>query len=69
MALEIVQAKRMFKYDGIELPDPLPGQSTSRVLEFYSGTYPELTNAKVTGPEIKNDVAVYEFDAELGEKG
>lgn len=69
MALEIVSTKRVFKYKDMNLPDPMPGASTSRVLEFYSNQYPELVNAKVEGPEINNDVAEYSFTGELGEKG
>ena len=39
------------------------------VLNMYAQTYPELTTAKIEGPEIKNDRVEYIFQAMLGTKG
>jgi PRTRC genetic system protein C len=39
------------------------------VMNFYSGTYPILTNARLTGPEIKKDEIQYRFESTMGTKG
>ena len=53
----------------VPLPDPNPILSPEAVLNFYSGTYPELTTAKVGDPTIKDDRYVYEFNSVMGNKG
>jgi PRTRC genetic system protein C len=67
------QLPRMFhfEYKGtyLELADPSTDMQPVSVLNFYSQTYPELTTAKLEGPEIKNDRVVYTFQTTLGTKG
>lgn len=53
----------------IKLPDPNATMSIADVQCFYSGTYPVLTNAKITGPEIKDDELQYRFESVMGTKG
>ncbi|MGZ3812291.1 MAG: PRTRC system protein C [Mucilaginibacter sp.] len=53
----------------IKLPDPNATMSIADVQGFYSGTYPVLTNAKITGPEIKDDELQYRFESVMGTKG
>jgi PRTRC genetic system protein C len=53
----------------IRLSDPSEKLSPEAVLNFYSGTYPLLTTAKVSGPEIKNDELQYSFETTMGTKG
>ena len=53
----------------IRLTDPNEQFTIAEVQNFYSGTYPILTNAKVTGPEIKDDEAQYRFESTMGTKG
>lgn len=53
----------------IRLADPGAEFSAVEVQHFYSGTYPVLTNAKIIGPEIKNDEVVYRFESTMGVKG
>ena len=43
--------------------------STNDVQNFYSATYPILTNAKIIGPEIKDDEVQYRFESTMGHKG
>jgi len=38
-------------------------------MDFYSGTYPILTTAKIEGPEITGDEIEYRFITTLGTKG
>ena len=65
--------KRSFEYskngNTIKLTDPDPSLTPDQVLSFYSGTYPELTTASVTGPEYKADTLVYTIKSVVGTKG
>lgn len=53
----------------IRLPDPNDTFTIAEVQNFFAGTYPILTNAKITGPDIKNDEAQYRFESTMGTKG
>lgn len=60
---------RKFSYNGMELPDPDPDMDVDEVREIYAVTYPELTNASVTGPEEVDGDEVYKFSRAVGAKG
>lgn len=51
------------------LSDPSVSFSPEQVMDFYSGTYPILTTAKIEGPEITGDEIEYRFITTLGTKG
>jgi len=53
----------------VRLTDPNKNFSIEAVLNFYSGTYPILTTAKINGPEIKQDEVRYCFVSTIGTKG
>ena len=53
----------------IRLSDPGEAFSPEAALNFYANTYPILTNAKVSGPEIKDDEIQYKFVSTMGTKG
>lgn len=57
------------KNQDVSLPDPDPGMSPEAVLNFYSNQYPELTTAKIEGPEIKDDTVQFKFTSVMGTKG
>ena len=67
------QLERIFilKENGqeIQLPDPEPNWSVETVMNFYSNTYPILTTAKISEPQIKNDSVQYRFESVMGTKG
>lgn len=73
MALEMKGLKRVFKMKKdnsvLTLNDPDTNMSLNEVMDFYSMTYPELTTATVHGPELDEDMAVYEFKTTIGVKG
>ena len=69
MALNVTGMKRVFKFGNRELKDPDKNMSPEDVMQFYSGTYPELTTSNVHGPKIDGDKAVYEFKTTIGTKG
>jgi PRTRC genetic system protein C len=53
----------------IRLTDPNDRFTIAEVQNFYAGTYPILTNAKFTGPDIRDDEAQYRFESTIGTKG
>lgn len=57
------------KEQEIRLSDPSGNYTPEQVMNFYSGTYPILTTAKVEGPEIRGDQIEYTFITTLGTKG
>ena len=75
MALQVTNLQRKFiiKKDGknkdIELTDPNGDMSPEEVMKFYSGTYPELTNAVVEGPKVEGDKASYTISTKAGKLG
>lgn len=69
MALQIQGVKRQFKFGNRQLDDPDPDMTPEEVMQFYAGTYSELTTSNVHGPKMEGDVAVYEFKTTVGTKG
>lgn len=69
MALNLTGLKRVFKYGSKTLSDPDKSMTPDEVMNFYAGTYPELTTSNVHGPQIDGDKAVYEFKTTVGTKG
>lgn len=53
----------------IRLTDPEPKWSVEAVMNFYANAYPILTTAKVSAPQIKDDVVQYQFESVMGTKG
>lgn len=53
----------------IKLADPSEKLSIEAVLNFYAGTYPILTTAKIEGPQIADDEIIYRFVSTIGTKG
>tara|TARA_R110001606_G_scaffold268633_1_gene417347 strand:- start:1610 stop:1819 length:210 start_codon:yes stop_codon:yes gene_type:complete len=69
MSLEAKTLKRVFKYGKLTLSDPDPIMEAKDVMQFYSGQYPELTNASLEGPSIEDDEIMFEFGKTVGVKG
>ena len=71
--MEVLQIRRKFNWNDNgtvkELPDPGEQLTPTEVLELHSISYPQLTTASVTGPEIKDDYRVYTFSTVVGTKG
>ena len=57
------------KGNTIRLTDPEPRWSVQAVLNFFANTYPILTTAKVSAPQIKDDAVEYRFESVMGTKG
>lgn len=69
MALAVNGLERAFTFEKgnetITLSDPNPSMTPEQVMNFYAGTYAELTTATVRGPEIRGDRSVYTFSAPI----
>lgn len=63
------QVTRVFKYDGTELPDPLPGQSPTKSLAVLRASYPQFVNATVDGPFFESGKEVWQIKVAAGTKG
>ena len=67
------QLERVFilkdKGQEIRLTDPEPRWSVESVLNFYANTYPILTTAKISAPQIKDNAVEYKFESVMGTKG
>lgn len=57
------------KGNDIPLSDPDPRWSVDAVMQFYAHSYPILTTATISGPEITNDTVQYRFESTMGTKG
>lgn len=64
---------RQFNYNGVVIPDPNPAMSLEAVARALSGTYPELTNAKVEEGEVvsgdSGHVQTFNIKTSVGKKG
>lgn len=75
MALQVSTPKREFvvkkknSKDNIILKDPHPDLTIQEVIQHYKGRYPEISTAKVDGPKMEENKAVYHFNTVLGDKG
>lgn len=69
MAIQVQALKRVFKYNGMNLPDPAADMSPDEVKDLYSASYAELATAVVEGPETKGNQLIYTFRKAVGTKG
>lgn len=67
MHIEVTQ--RSFRYSGLILPDPDCSLSIEAVRSIYATTYPEITTAAISGPELVDGKQVYTFQKAIGTKG
>jgi PRTRC genetic system protein C len=67
--MTIRKMTRSFKYSGLVLPDPAPDLDVESVRSLYSASYPEITTAALTGPEVVDGMLVYTFTKAIGTKG
>ena len=67
--MKVTAITRSFVWKGTTLPDPNPSASVDAVRDVLSHTHPEIANAAVDGPKIKDGVHEYTFVASVGTKG
>ncbi len=68
MTIEVTEVKRLYRYNGISLPD-VPGLGAREVRDLYSAQYPELVSAEIETGEIRNGVQEITFKRAVGTKG
>ncbi|MCH2220280.1 MAG: PRTRC system protein C [Dechloromonas sp.] len=68
MTIAISEIRRVFRYNGIALPD-MPGMTPREIRDLYSAQYPELISAEVEAGEVVNGVQEYTFRKAVGTKG
>lgn len=68
MSIEIQPLQRVFRYNGISLPD-IPGLEPNEIRDIYSAQYPELVSAEIQTGEIVNGAQEYVFRKAVGTKG
>jgi PRTRC genetic system protein C len=69
LAMTIEKTPRLFRYSGLNLPDPDDRLDIESVRSLYAATYPEITTAALTGPEAIDGKLVYTFTKAIGTKG
>lgn len=69
MAVTIAKIKRVFRYEGTELPDPAPGSKPDKCLELLAVSYPALNNAALDGPSFEGGKEIWQVKVEAGKKG
>lgn len=68
MTIAINEIRRVFRYNGVALPD-VPGMTPREVRDLYSAQYPELISAEVEAGEVVGGVQEYTFRKAVGTKG
>jgi PRTRC genetic system protein C len=68
MSITIQEIKRVFRYNGITLPD-VPGLDPREVRDLYSAQYPELISAEVEAGEVRDGRQEFTFRKAVGTKG
>lgn len=67
--LQTTQIKRKFKFDNQIIEDINPKLSAEDIKDHLSGTYPQLTNAKIINKGIQEDMThLFEFQTIVGTK-
>ena len=67
--MKIEKPTRTFSYNGQTLTDPGAHMTPQQVAAHYSGAHPELVNASVEGPTLKDGSEQYRFVRAIGTKG
>lgn len=68
MSIAITEIKRVFRYNGILLPD-VPGPEPREVRDLYSAQYPELVSAEIEPGEVRDGTQEFTFRKAVGTKG
>lgn len=69
MAITTNTPKRIFRYEGTEIPDPAPSATPAEALKMLAHSYPQFNNATLDRPSFSNGAEVYTIKTEVGVKG
>lgn len=67
--LQIAPVRRVFRYNGMNIPDPNPEGSEEEVRRMLVHTYPSIATAKIDGPDLEDGNEVYTFKTHVGTNG
>ena len=73
--MQIEKTERAFRYregnssGGVNLPDPDPSLDVENVRTLFAATFPEITTAALTGPEVVDGKLIWTFTKAVGCKG
>lgn len=63
MSLSIENPKRVFKIGSIRLDDPDPTLSPEEAVQLYAGSYPQVIDCSLNGPDTgQSGELVYEIE-------
>jgi PRTRC genetic system protein C len=68
VSIAIQEIKRVFRYNGITLPD-VPGLDPREVRDLYGAQYPELISAEIEAGEVRDGTQEFTFRKAVGTKG
>lgn len=54
--------ERVFRMNGVDLPDPAPDLEPQEALQLYARQYPHLRRAMLADPQMEGDVVIYEVE-------
>lgn len=60
---------RVFRFNGMNLEDPFPGQPIEVVRRVHQTQCRAIVNAKVDGPEYEGNQEVYTYRVQAGTNG
>jgi PRTRC genetic system protein C len=67
--MRIEKLDREFRYCGVVLPELDSALDLESIRSAYWATFPEITTATVSGPEVINNKLVHTFTKAVGTKG
>lgn len=68
MTIQVQPMERIFKFNGVRLPDPNLQLDIEGVRDVYASQYPELASASVRTETVKDRLLVT-FEKVIGHKG
>ncbi len=69
MPAKVATLKRVFKFKGTEIEDPIPGATPERCLEILRTQYPQFANSAVDGPSFEGGKEIYNIKVAAGTLG
>jgi len=69
MPATVKPLKRVFRFKGTEIDDPIPGATPARCLEVLRVQYPQFANSTADGPTFEGGKEVYQVKVAAGTLG
>jgi PRTRC genetic system protein C len=69
MAAIVKDVPRVFRLNGVQVPDLAPTLAPEEVVKLLATQYPDAATATLTGPTIEDGKQVYTLNRAVGSKG